>query len=102
VLAAVPLAVLLAYVREPAVRSALTANLVILAFYALIEVGYLLLDAAFNVELSFLTTPELNFGIPALIIVIAAASGWVGAGARVLGTRAALRAAGKRPGRPGC
>jgi hypothetical protein len=81
VLAAVPLAVLLAYVREPVLRSALIANLAILAFYALIEVGYVWLEDAFNVELAFLTTPEFNYGIPALI-VFAAAWGRVGAARR--------------------
>jgi hypothetical protein len=70
-LAAVPLAVLLRYVREPAVRVALWANIAILAFYALIEAGDLLLERQFDFDLALLTTPEFNYGVPALIILIA-------------------------------
>ncbi len=70
-LAAVPLAVLLIYVREPVVRLALWANIAILAFYALIEAGDLLLERQFDFDLGLLTTPEFNYGIPTLIILIA-------------------------------
>lgn len=70
-LAAVPLAVLLIYVRERIVRLALWANIAILAFYALIEAGDLLLERQFDFDLGILTTPELNYGVPALIILIA-------------------------------
>ncbi|TMD34782.1 MAG: hypothetical protein E6I95_05185 [Chloroflexi bacterium] len=70
-LAAVPLAFLLAYVREPVVRLALWANIAILAFYALIEAGDLLLERQFDFDLALLTTPEFNYGVPALIILIA-------------------------------
>ena len=69
-LAALPLAFLLAYVREP-VRLALWANIAILAFYALIEAGDLLLERQFDFDLALLTTPEFNYGVPALIILIA-------------------------------
>lgn len=70
-LAAVPLAVLLIYVREPVVRVALWANVAILAFYALIEAGDLLFESAYELDLSILTTPEFNYGVPALIIAVA-------------------------------
>ena len=70
-LAAVPLAVLLSYVREPIVRLALWANVAILGFYALIEAGDLLLERQFDFDLGILTTPEFNYGVPALIILIA-------------------------------
>jgi len=72
VLAAVPFAFLLFYVREPVVRLALWANVAILAFYALIEAGDLVVESAFELDLSLLTTPEFNYGVPALIILIAA------------------------------
>ncbi len=72
VLAAVPFAFLLFYVREPVVRLALWANVAILAFYALIEAGDLAVESVFELDLSILTTPEFNYGVPALIILIAA------------------------------
>jgi len=71
VLAAVPLAVLLVYVREPVVRLALWANVTILAFYALIEAGDLITESTYDLDLSILTTPEFNYGVPALIVLIA-------------------------------
>lgn len=70
-LAAVPLAVLLIYVREHPVRLALWANVAILAFYAIIEAGDEWLESALDFDLPILTTPEFNYGVPALIIAIA-------------------------------
>ncbi|HEV3102594.1 MAG TPA: hypothetical protein VG426_09665 [Candidatus Dormibacteraeota bacterium] len=70
-LAAVPLGALLLYAREPVVRIALWANVAILAFYAIIEAGDLLLESAYEIDLSILTTPEFNYGVPALIVLIA-------------------------------
>ena len=72
-LAAVPLAILLLYVRgarERAVRIALAANVAILVFYALIEAGDLWLESAFGIDAPILTAPEFNYGVPALIIVV--------------------------------
>ena len=71
-LAAVPFAILLFYVREPVVRLALWANVAILVFYALIEAGDLVVESVFELDLSILTTPEFNYGVPALIILVAA------------------------------
>ncbi len=70
-LAAVPLAVLLLYVRERPVRLALRANVAILAFYAVIEAADLWLESVLGLDLPILTTPEFNYGVPALFIVIA-------------------------------
>jgi len=70
-LAAVPLAVLLLNVRERPVRIALAANVAILVFFALIEAGDLWLEPAFGVDAPILTAPEFNYGVPALILVIA-------------------------------
>lgn len=75
-LAAVPLGVLLLYVREPVVRIALWANVTILVFYAIIEAADLVLESAYEVDLPILTTPEFNYGVPALIIVIGAFVAW--------------------------
>jgi hypothetical protein len=71
-LAGVPLAVLLAYVRDPVARAALVANVAILAFYAVIELGDLLVEELLNVDLPFLTTPEFNYGVPLGIVTVAA------------------------------
>jgi hypothetical protein len=70
-LAAVPLAVLLLYVRERAVRVALAANVAILVFYAVIEAGDLWLESKFEIDAPILTAPEFNYGVPALIILLA-------------------------------
>jgi hypothetical protein len=75
-LAAAPLGALLLYAREPIVRIALWANVAILAFYAIIEAGDLLLESAYEVDLSILTTPEFNYGVPALIMLIATFAAW--------------------------
>lgn len=71
-LAAVPFVALLFYVREPIPLAALIANVVILTFYAVIELGDLLLEKVWNTDLSVLTTPEFNYGVPMLIIVLTA------------------------------
>ena len=69
-LAALPLAGLLLYVREPVPFAALSANVVILVFYAIIELADLLLEAVWNVDVPLLTTPEFNYGVPALVIAL--------------------------------
>lgn len=69
-LAAVPFAALLLYVREPIPVAALIANVVILVFYAVIELGDLLLEQVWNTDVPLLTTPEFNYGVPLLIIVL--------------------------------
>ena len=70
-LAAVPLIALWAGVRETAPRLALWANVLILFFYALIETGDLFLERTDH-DISLLTTPEFNYGVPLLIILITA------------------------------
>jgi len=69
-LAAVPLAGLIWYVREPIPLVALIANVVILVFYAGIELGDLLLEKVWNTDVSLLTTPEFNYGVPLLVIAL--------------------------------
>ena len=76
VLAAIPLAVVLMYVREPVVRAALVVNVVILAFYALIEAGDLLLEQLGPLDAGFLTSPEFNYGVPVLLILVATLNGF--------------------------
>ena len=55
--------------RETTARYALWANVLILFFYALIEAGGLLLEERANFDVSLLTAPEFNYGVPLLIIV---------------------------------
>jgi len=73
-LAAAPFAALLVYVREPIALAALIANVVILVFYAIIELGDLLLEHVWDLDLSLLTTPEFNYGVPLLVILLTAAT----------------------------
>src|SRR5579859_1633070 len=74
VLAAVPLAILLVYVRNPVARAALGANVAILGFYAVIEAADLLIEQVGDFDLGVLTTPEFNYGVPLLIMLVAAFS----------------------------
>jgi len=71
-LAALPFAGLLIYVREPIPLAALIANVVILVFYAVIELGDVLLEGVWKVDVPLLTTPEFNYGVPLLVIVVTA------------------------------
>jgi hypothetical protein len=71
-LAAVPFAVLLIYVREPIALAALVANVVILVFYAVIELLYVLMGAVWQADAPLLVTPEFNYGVPLAIIGLTA------------------------------
>lgn len=73
-LAAVPLAALIWYVREPIPLAALIANVVILVFYAAIELGDVLVEKVWNTDVSLLTTPELNYGVPVLVVALTVAT----------------------------
>ena len=68
VLAAVPLGALLWWVREPVPVAALIANIVILVFYAAIEAGDVILERVYHSDVSWLTWPEFNYGVPLLVI----------------------------------
>jgi hypothetical protein len=69
-LAAFLLALLTVAVKEPVARAALVANLLILAFYALIEPLDVLLDATLG-GAPFLLWAEFNYGVPLLILLAA-------------------------------
>ncbi len=71
-LAAIPFAVLLIYVREPIALAALIANVLILVFYAVIELLYVLLEAVWHTDAPLLVTPEFNYGVPLVIVILAA------------------------------
>ena len=70
-LAAIPFAVLLLWVREPIALAALIANVVILVFYAFIELLYVLGEAVWHTDMPLLVTPEFNYGVPLAIILLA-------------------------------
>jgi hypothetical protein len=74
VLAGLPLAVLLMYVRDPVARAAIAANVAILVFFAVIEGADLLIEELGTFDLGILTTPEFNYGVPLLIMLIAASA----------------------------
>jgi hypothetical protein len=69
-LAAVPFVALLFYVREPIPVAALIANVAILLFYAVIELGDLLLEKVWDTDVGLLTTPEFNYGVPLVVIAL--------------------------------
>jgi hypothetical protein len=64
-----------ALARGRVLKAALAANAAGLAFYALIEPAYLLLDGRLDVD--FLGTPEVNYGVPLALALVAAL--WAGA-----------------------
>ncbi|MDQ6917771.1 MAG: hypothetical protein M3Z98_00285 [Candidatus Dormibacteraeota bacterium] len=70
-LAAALLGLLTIAVREPAARTALLANLVILGFYAVIEPLDVLLDASSLGGAPFLLWAEFNYGVPLLVLLAA-------------------------------
>jgi len=66
---ALPLAILAWQAGPGAVRSALVANVAILAFFALLEPGYELLERGFSPP-AFLIWPEFNYGVPLLLMLL--------------------------------
>jgi hypothetical protein len=76
-LAAIPFAALLWYVRQPIATAALAVNVVILIFYAVIELLDVLLEQSANTDLPLLTTPEFNYGVPLALILVTALGVWL-------------------------
>jgi hypothetical protein len=70
-LAAAVFAIPLFYVRDHQLRLAFGASVGVLIFYAVIEAGYVLLDAYLHVEAEVLVTPEFNYGVPLAICLAA-------------------------------
>jgi hypothetical protein len=70
-LVGVALLVLTRWVRPPWVAAALVANAAILFFYALIEAADVLLDLAGS-EAGVLGWEEFNYGVPLLLLAVAA------------------------------
>jgi len=71
-LAAIPFVVLLIWVREPIALAALIANVLILVFYAVIELLYVLGESVWHTDMPLLVTPEFNYGVPLAIILLTA------------------------------
>jgi len=86
-LAAVPLAALILYVREPVPLVALIANVIILVFYAVVELGDVLLEKVWNTDVRLLTTPEFNYGVPLLVVALTVAAVAVYDSLRASGSR---------------
>ena len=81
-LAAVPFLALWSQVRERPVRAALLANALVLAFFAVLEPGYLLLELGSHREADVLLSPEVNYGAVAAILLAVAAAGGLRRGVR--------------------
>ena len=71
-LAAVPFAVLAAVARSRALRWALLGDAAALCFFAVIEPADLLGDLTFGAAPAFLLWAEFNYGVPLLIVLLAA------------------------------
>jgi hypothetical protein len=69
-LAAIPMALLLFWVRQPAPRAAVLLNVAALLFYAVIESLYVLLEDGLGVEGEWLTSAWLNYGLPFLAALL--------------------------------
>jgi hypothetical protein len=93
-LAAMTFAVLAAASGNRALRSALVANAAALAFFAVIEPADLLADLVSGRSPSFLLWAEFNYGVPLLIILLAAVLAALPPRQQ---EREAWRAAGKAP-----
>ena len=76
-LAAIPFAAVLWYVRQPIAAAALAVNVVILVFYAVVELLDLLLEQVWDTDVSLLTTPEFNYGVPLALILVTALGVWL-------------------------
>ena len=70
IIAIVPFAFLLYYVKERIPRVAIHANIFVLIFFAILESGYEFLEFALNRGIGILGSPEFNIGVPILIILI--------------------------------
>lgn len=81
-LAAIPLAALLWYVREPIPMAALIANVIILVFYAVVDLLAVLLPNVWSVEVPVLTTPEFNYGVPLAVVLVTALAVWLASNVR--------------------
>ena len=71
-LAAVPFALLAAATRNRELRWALLGNAAALCFFAVIEPADLLADLSFGAAPPFLLWAEFNYGVPLLIVLLAA------------------------------
>ncbi len=76
-LAAVPLAALLWYVREPIPMAALIANVIILVFDAVLGVLVVLLQNVWSTQVALLTTPEFDYGVPLAVVLLTALAAWL-------------------------
>ena len=70
IIAIVPFAFLLRYVKERIPRVAILANIFVLIFFAILEAGYEVLEFALKRGIGILGSPEFNIGVPMLIFLI--------------------------------
>ena len=93
-IAAALFALSLRWIQTPDLRLAVEANVAILVFYAVTETAYLLLWSTFHIDADLLVTPEFNYGVPLVIILIAAAARGLTPGVRLAPEQAETARAG--------
>jgi hypothetical protein len=71
-LAAVVFASPLTWLRRGAFWTALAVNTAILGFFAAIETAYVAIEDGLGIDADLLTTAELNYGVPLVLIALAA------------------------------
>ena len=69
IIAIIPFAVLLFYVKERIPRVAIIANILVLIFFSILESSYELLESALSREVGILGSPEFNIGVAVLILL---------------------------------
>jgi len=69
-IAMIPFILLYYYARDLVQRTALIANVFILAFFALLEFSYVLLEEFSKEPVGILGSPEFNIGVPIIIILV--------------------------------
>jgi glycopeptide antibiotics resistance protein len=69
IIAIIPFALLLSYVKDRVPRVAIIGNIFVLVFFAVLESSYELLEFALEREIGILTSPEFNIGIAVLILL---------------------------------
>jgi hypothetical protein len=68
-MAIIPFALLLRYVKEQIPRVAIIANIFALAFFAILEPSYVIMENTLHREVGILGSPEFNIGVPILILL---------------------------------
>ena len=69
IVAIIPFALLLFYLKDRVPRVAIIGNILVLVFFAVLESSYELLESALEREIGILGSPEFNIGVAVLILL---------------------------------